>query len=165
CLGFPVVISCVSGVLFGLAPAVSSTKTDLSTSLKEGAASSGARPRGASRVLIVPQFALAVVLLVGAGLLGNSFVRLLRVDPGFRPEGVLSLRLFLSPIEYPERDVRAALVLQQMLERVRAIPGVHSAGLVTALPITGGASTDFVIEGRPLPPANDEPSADIRSVD
>ena len=164
-LGFTLVISCLSVVLFGLAPAVSSTKTDLRTSLKEGPTSSGARPRGASRALIVPQFALAVVLLVGAGLLANSFVRLLRVNPGFRPEGVLSLQLFLSPTEYPERDPRTALVLQQMLERVRAIPGVRSAGLVTALPITGGASTDFVIEGRPLPPANDEPSADIRSVD
>jgi putative ABC transport system permease protein len=73
--------------------------------------------------------------------------------------------LFFSPTEYPEGDVRGALVLQQMLENVRSIPGVRSAGLVTALPITGGASTDFTIEGRPLPPANDEPSADIRSAD
>lgn len=165
-LAFTLVISCVSAVSFGLAPALSGTKTDLNTSLKEGAAiSMGGNRRGASRALIVPQFALAVVLLVGAGLLGNSFVRLLRVNAGFNPHGVLAAQLFFSPVEFAERDVRGAGALQQMLERVRAIPGVRSAGLVTALPITGGAVTDFVIEGRPAPPANNEPEADIRSAD
>ncbi len=163
-LGFTLLVSWFSGLFFGLAPALSGTKTDLNASLKEGAGISlGASRRGASQALIVPQFALAVVLLVGAGLLGNSFVRLLRVNPGFNPSGVLAVELFLSPVEYPERDIRGALVLQQMIENVRSVPGVRSAGLVTALPITGGASTDFAIEGRPLPPANDEPSADIRS--
>lgn len=165
-LGFTLVVSCLSGLLFGLAPAISGAKADLNTSLKEGAeASTGCTRSGSSQALVVPQLALAVVLLVGAGLLGNSFVRLLRVNPGFNPSGVLAVQLFLSPVEYPERDPKGALVLQQMIEKVRGIPGVRSAGLVTALPITGGASTDFVIEGRPLPPANDEPSADIRSVD
>ncbi|HYL64210.1 MAG TPA: ABC transporter permease [Candidatus Methylomirabilis sp.] len=165
-LGFTLLISCFSGLLFGLAPALSGAKTDLNTSLKEGAGiSAGASRRGASSALIVPQFALAVVLLVGAGLLGNSFVRLLQVNPGFNPHGVLAAQLFFSPVEYPEGDIRGAVALQQMVERVRSIPGVRSAGMVTALPITGGASTDFVIEGRPAPPANDEPSADIRSVD
>ena len=165
-LGFTLLISCLSAVIFGLAPAVASAKADLNTSLKDATASPlGRSSRGASRVLIVPQFALAVVLLVGAGLLANSFVRLLRVNPGFNPDGVLAAQLFLSPIEYPERDVRAALMLQQVLERVRALPGVGSAGLVTSLPIVGGVNTDFVVEGRPAPAANDEPSADIRSVD
>jgi putative ABC transport system permease protein len=164
-LGFTLAVSCLSGLLFGLAPAVSSSKADLNMSLKERAANSFGGSRGTSRALMVPQFALAVVLLVGAGLLGSSFVRLLRVNPGFRANGVLAAQLFLSPVEYPERDQRGALMLQQMLAKVRSIPGVRSAGMVTALPITGGASTDFVVEGRPLPPANDEPSADIRSVD
>jgi predicted permease len=165
-LGFTLLVSWLSGLLFGLAPALSGTKTDLNTSMKEGAGISlSASRRGASRALIVPQFALAVVLLVGAGLLGNSFVRLLRVNPGFNPSGVLAVQLFFSPAEYPEGDVRGALVLQQMLENVRTVPRVRSAGLVTALPITGGASTDFIVEGRPLPQANDEPSADVRSAD
>jgi putative ABC transport system permease protein len=75
------------------------------------------------------------------------------------------VQLFFSPAEYPEGDVRGALVLQQIIEKVRSIPGARSAGLVTALPISGGASTDFTIEGRPVPAANDEPSADIRSAD
>lgn len=165
-LAFALLVSCLSGLLFGLAPAVSGAKADLNVSLKEGAAAPlGDRKYGASQALLVPQFALAVVLLAGAGLVGNSFVRLLRVNPGFRSEGVLAAELFFSPTEYPERDVRGALMLKQVLERVRNIQGVRSAGLVTALPITGGADTDFVIEGRPLPPANDEPSAAIRSVD
>lgn len=165
-LCFTLLLSISTGLLFGLAPALSGTKTDLNISLKEGAAASkGGSRRGSTQTLVVPQFALAVVLLVGAGLLGNSFVRLLRVDPGFRQDGVLTLGLFLSPIEYPERDVKSAVLLQQILASVRSIAGVRSAGLVTALPITGGPDTDFAIAGRPLPPANDEPSADIRSVD
>jgi putative ABC transport system permease protein len=165
-LGFTLPVSWLSAMAFGLAPALSGAKTDLNVSLKEGVgASRGANRRGASRALIVPQFALALVLLVGAGLLGNSFIRLLRVNPGFNPTNLLAVQLFFSPTEYPERDVKGALVLQQMLENVRSIPGVRSAGMVTALPITGGASTDFAIEGRPLPKAKDEPSADIRSAD
>ena len=165
-LGFTLLIAGVSALLFGLAPAASGAKTDLNASLKEGAGSAmGSGRRGASGALVVPQFALAVVLLVGAGLLANSFVRLLRVNPGFNSEGVLTAQLFFSPTEYAERDTRGALALQQMLEKVRSVPGVREAGLVTALPITGGASTDFVIAGRPAPRADDEPSADIRSVD
>ncbi len=165
-LCFTLLLSICTGLLFGLAPALSGTKTDLNISLKEGAAAStGGSRRGSTQTLVVPQFALAVVLLVGAGLLGNSFVRLLRVNPGFRQDGVLTLGLFLSPVEYPERDVKSAVLLQQILANVRSIAGVRSAGLVTALPITGGPDTDFAIAGRPLPPSNDEPSADIRSVD
>ena len=165
-LGFTLVITCFSGLLFGLAPAFSGAKAELNSSLKgRMGASMGGRRRGATAALIVPQFAVAVVLLVGAGLLANSFLRLLRVNAGFNPNGVLTAQLFFSPMEYAERDPRGALALRQMLENVRSIPGVREAGLVTALPISGGASTDFVIEGRPAPQADDEPSADIRSVD
>jgi putative ABC transport system permease protein len=165
-LGFTLVVACISGVLFGLAPAIRGAKADLNLSLKEGPGSAmGSSRRGASGALIVPQFAVAVILLAGAGLLANSFARVLRVNPGFNPSGLLTAQLFLSPTEYGERDPRGALALQQMLEKVRGIPGVREAGLVTALPISGGASTDFVIEGRPAPRANDEPSADIRSAD
>jgi putative ABC transport system permease protein len=165
-LGFTLLVSLFTGLLLGLAPAMACARNDPNTSLKEGAAAStGGKGQGASRALVVPQFALAVVLLIGAGLLGNSFVRLLRMNPGFNQNGVLTLGLFLSPVEYPERSEKGAQLLKEMIERVQEVPGVRSTGLVTALPITGGASTDFVIEGRPAPPANDEPSADIRSAD
>ncbi len=165
-LGFTLLVSLFTGLLFGLAPALVGTKTDLNTSLKEGAwVSTGATRYGSRQGLVLPQFALAVVLLVGAGLVGNSFVRLLRVNPGFNQSGVLAIGLFLSPIEYPEGDPKGPVLLHQMLESIRSVQGLRSVGLVNALPITGGPDTDFVIEGRPVPPANNEPSADIRTVD
>jgi predicted permease len=165
-LGFTLLVSLFTGLFFGLAPALVGTKIDLNTSLKEGASiSRGATPHGSSQGLLILQFALAVVLLVGAGLVSSSFVRLLRVNPGFNQSGVLAIGLFLSPIEYPERDPRGPVLLHQMLESIRSVRGLRSVGLVNALPITGGPDTDFVIEGRPAPPANNEPSADIRTVD
>jgi putative ABC transport system permease protein len=165
-LGFTLLVSLFTGLLFGLAPALVGTKTDLNTSLKEGASvSTGATRYGSRHALVLPQFALAVVLLVGAVLVGNSFVRLLRVNPGFNQNGVLAIGLFLSPIEYPEGDPKGPVLLHQMLESIRSVQGLRSVGLVNALPITGGPDTDFVIEGRPVPPANNEPSADIRTVD
>jgi putative ABC transport system permease protein len=163
-LAFTMAVTLFTGLLFGIAPALSGIKTDLNSSLKEGAAvGTGGTRRNGSEALIIPQFALAVVLLAGAGLLANSFVRLLRVNPGFRPDHLLTTQLFLSPAEYPEGDPRGAMLLDSMLQRVQAIPGVRSAGIVTALPITGGADTDFVIAGRPAPRPGDEPSAHIRS--
>jgi putative ABC transport system permease protein len=163
-LAFTMAVTLFTGLLFGLAPALAGIRTDLNSSLKEGAAvGTGGTRRSVSEALMIPQFALAVVLLAGAGLLANSFVRLLRINPGFRSDHLLTAELFLSPAEYPEGDPRGAVLLDAMLQRVQAIPGVRSAGIVTALPITGGADTDFVIAGRPAPRPGGEPSADIRS--
>jgi predicted permease len=165
-LGFTLLVSLITGLLFGLAPAMVGMRIDLITSLKEGGSVlTGATRPGSSRALVVLQFALAVVLLVGAGLVGNSFVRLLQVNPGFNPRGILAISLFLSPVEYPEGDPKGPVLLHQLLENIRSARGVRSVGLVNALPITGGPDTDFVIEGRPVPPANNEPSADIRTAD
>jgi putative ABC transport system permease protein len=165
-LVFTLMVSVLTGLLFGLVPALAGIKTDLNASLKEaGAVSTGARHRMSNESLIVLQFTLAVILLAGAGLLGNSFVRLLRVNPGFNPKNVLTMQVFLSPVQFPEGDPKGAVVLHQMLERVRAVPGVRSAGLVISLPLTGGPSTDFVISGRPAPRLGDEPSADILVID
>src|SRR3984893_5874809 len=163
---FTLLVTFSTSILFGLVPALGGSKVDLHASLKEQATISGKSSRtGIKQLLLVPQFALATVLLAGAGLLANSFVHLLRVDLGFNPANLITMELFLSPAEYPERDPRAAILLHEVMERVRAIPGVRSAGLVSALPITGGPATDFSISGRPLPRAGDEPSADIRTVD
>ena len=163
---FTLLITFSTSILFGLVPVLGGLKIDLHASLKDQAAISGKSSRtGIKQLLLVPQFALATVLLAGAGLLANSFVHLLRVDLGFNPANLITMELFLSPAEYPERDPRAAILLHEMMERVRAIPGVRSAGLVSALPITGGPATDFSISGRPLPRAGNEPSADIRTVD
>src|SRR6185437_15024974 len=165
-LVFTLVVSVSTGLLFGLVPALAGIKTDLNASLKEaGAVSTGAKHRMSNESLIVLQFTLAVVLVAGAGLLGNSFVRLLRVNPGFNPKNVLTMQVFLSPVQFPEGDPKGAVVLRQMLERIRAVPGVRSAGLVISLPLTGGPSTGFVISGRPAPRPGDEPSADILVID
>ena len=113
----------------------------------------------------MPQFALATVLLAGAGLLANSFVRILRVGLGFNPQQLLTMGIFLAPSQYDERDPKAAVLQHEILERIRAIPGVRSAALINALPLSGGPSTDFEIVGRPAPRPGDEPSADIRTAD
>ena len=159
-------VSILSGLFFGLAPALAGVKLNLNAPLKEGNwEPAGAGLRLSNGALTVLQFGLATILLFGAGLLGSSLLRVLRVSPGFNSENLLTMEVFLSPVEYPEGDSKAAIVLHEMLERVRALPGVRSAGVVNALPITGGPSTDFVIEGRPAPRLGDEPSADIRVVD
>ena len=163
---FALGVSILSGLFFGLAPALAGAKLNLNAPLKEGNwEPAGASLRLSNGTLTVLQFGLATILLAGAGLLGGSLLRVLRENPGFNPENLLTLQIFLSPVRYPEGDSNAAIVLHEMLERVRALPGVRSAGVVNALPITGGPSTEFVIEGRPAPRLGDEPGADIRVTD
>ena len=163
---FSCVISIVSGLFFGLAPALAGAKLNLNAPLKEGRSeTAGVRRRFSSSALTVLQFGLATILLVGAGLLGGSLLHILRVNPGFNPDHLLTFQVFLSPVQYPERDSKAAIILHEMLESIRQLPGVRSAGLVNALPITGGPSTEFVIEGRPARRLGDEPGADIRVTD
>jgi putative ABC transport system permease protein len=165
-LGFTLLVSVLTGILFGLVPAFTGMKFDLNASLKEGASSGkGATRHGTSQALVVVQFALAMVLLAGAGLLGASFLRLLRVAPGFNTENLLTLDCFLSPITYPELATKDAVALHEMLARIRAVPGVRAAAVVNSPPITGGVGTDFVLDDRPVPPAGGEPHADIRVVD
>src|SRR5215469_2083307 len=163
---FASVISVLSGLLFGLAPALSGSKLDLNAPLKESHSEvSGTSRRISSDLLTVLQFGLAMILLSGAGLLGSSLLRVLRVHPGFNPERLLTLQVFLSPVKYPEGDSKSGTTLHEMLESIRTLPGVRSAGVVNCLPITGGVGTDFVIEGRPAPRIGDEPGADIRIAD
>jgi putative ABC transport system permease protein len=152
-LGFTLLTTVVTGVLFGLAPAWQASKTDLTQALKEGVAlkPGGWRRFNLRSLLIVGEVALALVLLVGAGLLLNSLVRLLRVDPGFAPENVLTVNLGLG-----ERDrTREKLTsfYQQSLERIRALPGVSAVGTINVLPFGEMLLRgDFIIEGQPEPP-------------
>jgi putative ABC transport system permease protein len=161
-LGFVLLLSLATAFLFGLAPALTAMKVDLNSSFKEAV---GGGRNTVSRALVAVQFALAVLLLVGAGLLGRSFLNLIRVNPGFNTENLLTLQVFLSPVEYPEFAVKDAIALQDMLERIRAVPGVRNAAVVNCAPIAGGVGTDFVLHDRPAPPGDDEPEADIRVVD
>ena len=151
-LAFAAGLSLLTAMVFGAVPAVEASRTDPNSALKEGARGTssgrGVKLRGA---LVVAEIALALMLLAGSGLLINSFVRLSRVWPGFDEKNLLTANLFLSPTRY--QDARIAPFFEQVLERVRAIPGVESAAVVNTLPLSGGAATDFVIEGRPAPTA------------
>jgi putative ABC transport system permease protein len=150
-LGFTLLISSLSGVLSGLAPALSALRTDLNESLKEGGRSPAGGPshRRLHGALVITEIALSFVLLIGAGLLIKSFLRLSRVEIGFNPEKVLTMQLALSRAKYPEPQQRAAL-FRQLIERVEALPGVQAAGTVSAIPLSGQEQdTSFTIEGKP----------------
>ncbi|MDH4066341.1 MAG: ABC transporter permease, partial [Acidobacteriota bacterium] len=146
-------IGLASGVLIGLVPAWAASRSDLRDALQDGgrgAAGTSAVGRRLRTVLVVSEVALAVVLSVGAGLLLRSFTSLLAVDPGFRPQGLLTMQ-----IELPERvsspEARVAYYAE-LIERLRAIPGVISVGGTTRLPLgSTSVSTTIDVEGRPLP--------------
>jgi putative ABC transport system permease protein len=150
-LGFTLVVSLLTGVAFGLAPAWQASTTDLNESLKEGGRTStaGFGLRRTRHVLVISELALAVVLLVGAGLMIKSFVRLSGVDAGFDAPNVLTLAVSLPGAKYPESEQQAAF-FQQVISRIESLAGVQSAGAVSAVPLTGWQNkTSFAIEGRP----------------
>ena len=144
-LGFSVVLSVLSGILFGLAPSWQTSGANLNESLKEGErGSSGGHGRTRSALVIV-EVGLSLILLVGAGLLVKSFVRLMRVDPGFDPEHLLVFSVGLPASAEPAQQ---DIFYQQVVERLRALPGVRTAGAVSRLPLAGGnSSRSFTIPG------------------
>src|SRR5688572_14151861 len=143
-LAFALGVSLVSGIIFGLAPALHSSKTDLSRSLKEGERSvSETRSRRRVRsVLVISEFALAMVLLISAGLLIKSFIRLIEVKPGFDPTNVLTMNVILPP-RY-EKPVDMSNFYRTAIERFQNVPGVRAAGAVFGLPLGDmGVNGDF----------------------
>jgi putative ABC transport system permease protein len=165
-LAFTLLVTALTGVLFGVAPALQAFKVDLQDSLRESRRTSLSSAQLRLRsALVVSEIALALVLLAGAGLLANSFVRLLRVPLGFNPQKLLTLQLFLPEASESASDTHSSQVISAILERVRTLPGVQSASAVNSLPVTGGVSTDFTIVGRPPVKSGDEPSADICVID
>ncbi len=162
-LGFTLIASLLTGILFGIAPALQLPRMSIQEVVKDGGRGSTAtRRRWLRHCLVVSEVAIALVLLIGGGLLINSFWRLLQVDRGFNAQNVLTVNLTLSRFSTSEQQVA---ILREVLERVAQVPGVRSVGLTSTLPTRGGPATDFVIEGRPPVEVGDEPSADIRIVD
>jgi putative ABC transport system permease protein len=160
-LGFTLGVSLLTGLVFGLAPAFHSSKTELIESLKEGGRGTGegARRNRVRHVLVVGEFAIAVILLVGAGLLIQSLWRLQRVNSGLQPERLLTFTVGLPEVKYNwEKQSRFFIDLKQRLE---STPGVQSASSILPLPLSGDRfSISFEIEGRPMAP-KDHPSGDF----
>ena len=158
-------LSLLTGVLFGLAPAFQTSRVNVNTALKEEARTSGSPGRQWVRnLLAATELALAVVLLIGAGLMMRSFARLLKVDPGFSPENVLSMDVALPNTRYQQAHQKAQFY-EQVFERIKALPGVQSVGAINGIPLGGtDSSLMFAVEGRPDARPGEEPSAQYRIV-
>ena len=162
---FTLAVSLGTGLLFGLIPALTGAGRRLADSLKEGGRgmAGGLRGRRIRDVLVLAQVALTLVLLLGAGLLIQSFARLQAVDPGFRPEGAVAAQLALPEAKYHQEERQIAFY-RALLERVRALPGVEQAGLIYPLPLGDSDLVfAFFVEGRPAPPPNAVPTANART--
>ena len=163
-LAFTSGIALITGVAFGLLPAFRASKLDLNETLKESGKSTSGKERHRLRgALVFADVALALLLLTGAGLMMKSFVRLLEVNPGFDPGHALTLTLSLWGPK--SADAPAVVFFDQVLERVRPIPGVESAGIVSQLPLGGNMDMYGVhVEGKSLPNPEEDPSADRYSI-
>jgi putative ABC transport system permease protein len=153
-LAFTATVTLLTGLIFGLVPALQSSKPNLSETMKDGGRGSteGGRRQLVRSALVVLEVASAMVLLVGAGLLIKSFWRLQKVDPGFNPDNALTLSVSLPRRKYPEENQRVAF-FRQLLEKVGALPGVQAVGATSPLPLSGDTVLAFVVQGRaPAPP-------------
>jgi len=164
-LAFTMLIALGTGILFGLMPALQASHVR-PDALKEGGrgATAGAGSRQLRRALVVAEIALSLILLVGAGLLMKSFFRLQEVDPGFRPEGVLTLSISLPENRYSQ-PAQIRSFVRELLDQTSTLPGVEAAGGVTALPLSGsGPSGTTTVDSRAVPPEQSTPEADWRVV-
>ena len=158
-------VTILTGILFGLVPAAQSSRTSLSESMREGGrgGTSGRGGQRLRRAIVGAQLALVVVLLTGAGLLVRSFATLQRVQLGFNPENVLAITLQLPGAKYPEPPLAVAFY-ESLLDRVRAIPSVRSAGTVTDMFLSQTPNSgNIVVEGRPVRPEDKEVTIDAAS--
>jgi len=150
-LSFTVLVSLVTGLIFGIAPATQAANFNLNDTLKESGRDPGSGGNRIRGLLVISEVAVSFVLLIGAGLLINSFMRLRSVDPGFRPEKLLTMKIVLPEVRYPDRATRSAFYTE-LIRRVETVPGVKSAAVATSLPLTDtGNSIGISIEGRPDP--------------
>ncbi len=171
-LGFGLAISIGSSVVFGLVPALRASRADLNEVLKEGARGSSGKGRGGRSALLVAEVALSMVLLVGAGLMMRGFLREQRDLPGFDTTRLLTADILLGGTKYFDKTAQdmnlvtpqSEMFFDQLLERVRALPGVTRAGIISRLPMDVWTHP-FAIVGRPAPEPGKEPVADLNEVD
>ncbi len=149
-LGFTLAISLLTGIVFGLVPALQLSKPDLHETLKDAGRGTTSGRLFVRNALVVVEVALALVLLIGAGLMMRSVLRLTNIEPGFDSKNVATLSVALSPTKYPDA-AKVRQFYQQTLERIRSLPGVESAAWTIGLPLAGSNETSFAIPGRPRP--------------
>jgi len=163
-LAFAFALSMLTGIVFGLAPALQASRLDLHEVLKEGGRASVGGVRQRLRgALVVTEIALAVVLLVGAGLMLKSLWRLMQVNLGFDPNNLLTMTIVLPASKYTEPG-RILNFHEQLQTRLSVLPGVMGAGTVDILPLTQGNTTRFIVEGDPVPPPGQDTEANFRII-
>jgi predicted permease len=163
---FTAALTLLTGVIFGLAPALQVSKPDLNETLKEGgrSGSGGSRAQRVRSALVVAQVALSLVLLVGAGLMLRSFAELQASSPGVDPSGVVAAGVTLPGARYTD-EAQRRLFYRRVMDRLEATPGVEAAGATTPLPLSGnGWQTSFAVEGYPEPEIGKFPTNDIARV-
>jgi len=165
-LVFTGLVALVTGIIFGLAPAMQVSHLDINDTLKEGGrdAAGGTRGNRIRALLVIGEIAVSFVLLMGAGLLINSFMHLRNLHPGFRANHLLTMKIPLSEVKYPDKERRSPFYAE-VLRRVQALPGVQSAAVAGNLPLTyDGDSMPIGIEGRTDPPPDQRPDVILRVV-
>ena len=167
-IGIPVLLfttaaSILAGMLFGIFPALYVSRTEVITVLKNGAQFPRTRPRAMRAALIVIEVSLASVLLIGAGFMIRSLVSVLDVDPGFRPDHLLTMHFSLPPNRY-STSAQTAVFCRQAIEKIAALPGAKAASFADGLPLTRIRLMQFTVEGDPVPKHGSEPTADMRGI-
>ena len=158
--GFALMVSCLTGILFGVAPAVSALRGDVTKPLKEGGRGSTTSRSRLRHALVASEVALSLVVLCGAGLMIKSMTRLLGVDPGFNPKNVLTMQVSLPQDDLYSGPPGIPRFCQDLDQQVSTIPGVVSVGAVAHLPLEGNAGRGFQVEGRPAADRVNMPNAD-----
>jgi putative ABC transport system permease protein len=165
-LGFAIGLSFLTTLIFGVLPAVETSRTSNNESLQEGGrGTSAGRSHRILNGFVVAQVALSLILLVGSGLMIKSLVRLQSVDPGFDPNNLLTVSISLPRSKYPDSPKKIDF-FHELLARVRQLPGVRAVGIASAPPFTGvGGATSFEIEGQPTSSLAQKPTTDVRVID
>jgi len=164
---FTAAVTLLTGLIFGIAPSISASKANLSDALKEGGrdSSGGGRSQKIRSIFVVAEVALALVLLIGAGLMIQSLWKLQAINPGFDPSRMLTARLVLPSSKYAQ-DQRRIQFFKDLVQRAQSIPGVKAASAIDVLPFGGlGSATSFFISGTPKPAPGEEPTTDVRVVE
>jgi putative ABC transport system permease protein len=158
-LAFALGVSLLTGIVFSLAPAFQTLRTEAGSELRGSLQKVGSRRRGrAQATLVVVEVAMALTLLIAASLFLASFRRLTSVDLGFNPERLLTMKIALPPAKYPEID-QQKVFFQELLDRVRSLPGVSTAALTDYLPVEGSARSMFYVDGHPPAKPEEQPVA------